>query len=247
MFNKAFTLLELVVTMTIIGLLVASFTVGKYLTQGSELRNLMRQTEKTIGAINNFADRYGQYPGDFNDAYDYWPNACETEEACEGNGNGKIDSNSESLLAWLHLSNSSLITGNYNGQGNGDNVTQTGGINVPKGNFGLIQLGLIYYEAEQFPDSFHYLILGGEKSEDIGYGAAIAPNDAYLIDEKMDDTFPGSGTVIGRNGYKDGDYENSNCLVDNLDGHVANNATDILDAFYNGNVNGLECMLAIKF
>lgn len=245
--KEAFTLMELVLVMMISGILIASVLIGKEMTSGAELRGLMRQYEKYTSAINNFDDSYGQYPGDFKRAYDYWADSCDSEAVCNGNGDAKIAAYKESHLVWFHLQKANLIGGGYTGEGDGDDNTQTAGVNVPQGELIPVQLSVVYYEGDEFPANQHYMVMGAAKAEDIGYSVALAPNDAYLIDEKFDDAMPSEGKVLGRNGFKEGNYTNSNCLVDSDNNHVDNDAEILEDIYYNADVDSAECILGLVF
>jgi prepilin-type N-terminal cleavage/methylation domain-containing protein len=245
--RNAFSLLELTLVMTIIGLIAASFMMGKQLTKGADIRGLMRQYEKYVSAINSFSDRYDDLPGDFNSAYDYWPTACETEAFCNGDGDRKIEAYKESHLVWYHLEQANFIGGGYSGAGDGDDYTQTKLINVPEGALIPVQISAIFYEGTEFPASRHYIIFGAAKSEDIGYGEAFRPNDAHIIDEKFDDARPGKGKVFGRNGYDGTNYTDSNCLIDVDSVHVDNSDAGAEDSYYNNDIDSVECILALGF
>jgi prepilin-type N-terminal cleavage/methylation domain-containing protein len=244
--QNAFSLLELAFVMVIIGLLASSFQFGKTITKNSNLMSLLKQYDKYTSYIGNFRDRYDAYPGDFSSAYDHWPVECGSAELCNGDGDERIEAYRESHLVWLHLQSARLMGGDFSGAGDGDDNTQTAKVNVPKGRLYPVQFSVVYYEGEEFTQGKNYVIMGAAKSEDIGYGPALTPNDGYYIDEKLDDANPGKGTVLGRNGYVANDYENSNCLIDSNGVHVANAASTVADALYNTDLGTEECFIAIK-
>lgn len=244
--RNAFTILELVFTMTAIALLAMLIVYGKKLRESSDLAGTMRQYTKFSSYITTFRDRYNNFPGDFAEAYDYWPSACSSAELCNGDGDEKIEAGQESLLVWLHLSQADLLGGVFTGAG--DDISQVGGVNVPKAKLYPNQFSAIYYEGSEFTNNKHYLIIGAAKSEDLSLANGLKPNDAYAIDEKFDDKLPGQGIVLGRNGYQNGDYDNSSCLIDpDNSSHISNNAENIADAIYNGDSDLLECFIAIRF
>lgn len=246
--RKAFSTIELIMVMLVMSLLVFVFVFGKKMVHNSDLIGLMHQYQKYASYIEGFHDRFDYYPGDFNNAYEYWPDYCDSEEECNGDGDDEIEAYEESHLVWLHLRASGVIGGTFTGIGDGDDYTQTGGINVPEGELYPTQFSVVYYEGSEFPDDNHYIIIGGMKSEDLSYGAAIKPDDAYYLDEKLDDAYPSHGIVWGRNGYRGEDYDSSSCLIDTeLGEHVSNSTTDSLNVTYNSNVDNRECFLAIRF
>jgi prepilin-type N-terminal cleavage/methylation domain-containing protein len=99
--NKAFSLIELVVVLVIIGLIVGGITSGQNLIRSAQLQSVVTDKKKYESAIAAFQERYFQLPGDMNNATDFWGAAHTTEatcvttvstgeETCNGDGNGKI-------------------------------------------------------------------------------------------------------------------------------------------------------------
>ena len=91
--RKAFTLIELAIVLIIIGILIGTILYATEFRRSAEVRSTMKQLLNYQAAYNNFQDRYEARPGDYNRAYDFWPDNCESAEFCNGDGNGYIDSN----------------------------------------------------------------------------------------------------------------------------------------------------------
>lgn len=112
---KAFSLVELSISLVIIGLLIAGVTGGQNLIKQAELK-------ATVQEFNNFKTDYMSFiaafnapPGDFASASVLWGTNCHaTADNCNGDGNGLIDvkdippvgagTGSEAMRAYKHLS-----------------------------------------------------------------------------------------------------------------------------------------------
>ena len=131
---------------------------------------------------------------------------------CNGNGDGKIGNGSDTAAMhehfryWQHLSNAGLIDGKYTGVARaGSPIEATIGVNVPVSKFnGLGWFGgrVNYDEASDalgalfLMDYNHTLVVGTEYPLAPPAAPGFSPQDAYFIDAKMDDGFPGKGSVI---------------------------------------------------
>ena len=99
--TSGFTLVELSVVIVIIGLIIAAVVAGKELIRNAQLQSIIKDAQGYQAAIRAFQLRYKAFPGDMDDATDYWPG-----ETTNGNGDGRITYNTwvESLPAWQQLS-----------------------------------------------------------------------------------------------------------------------------------------------
>jgi prepilin-type N-terminal cleavage/methylation domain-containing protein len=99
--KNAFSLIELVVVLVIIGLIVDGITSGQNLIRSAQLQSVITDVKKYEAAVAAFQERYFQLPGDMSNATDFWGAAhttastCYTtastgEETCNGDGNGSI-------------------------------------------------------------------------------------------------------------------------------------------------------------
>ena len=56
-----------------------------------------------------------------------------------------------------------------------------------------------------------------------------------------------TGNVYGRNGYKDGSWINSNCLIDANGNRVDNSESEDKTIEYNMNLDTTECIMGFSF
>ena len=107
--QSGFSLVELSIVLIIIGLLVAGVTGGSKLIEQTKLNKVIRDLNNYKTAFHTFRLTYDAYPGDLQDAYDYWGSSCDSDaNKCNGNNNGLIDRNTESFRAWQHLGLSNI-------------------------------------------------------------------------------------------------------------------------------------------
>ena len=170
--QSAFTLIEISIVITIIGLLVGGVLAGQSLIHAAQLKTVTTEFGSYKTALDHFKEKYQALPGDMVDAVSIWGAAaggttpgediyCEGVSSsiltCNGNGDGRIGFNNVNIStypelwrAWQHLANAELIKGNFTGITNGDPANQ-GGINVPKSRFPNATWLLGYFDG-----SHHY-------------------------------------------------------------------------------------------
>lgn len=98
---KAFSLLEIAISLAIIGVLTLAVMQGQKLLFEARIETTAKQIEAIRYSFESFRDQYGQLPGDYNQD--------ELNIANKGNGNGIIDAN-ESDFVWEHLYAAGLIS-----------------------------------------------------------------------------------------------------------------------------------------
>ncbi|MBL6785153.1 MAG: hypothetical protein ISQ32_02490 [Rickettsiales bacterium] len=242
--RSALSIMELVVVIIMLGILTTVVMYNKEFKSAAQVRAAMKQFIDYQADINNFRSRFESLPGDFERAYDFWPDKCASETQCNGDGNGLIDSYKESHLAWLHLADAGYISGNYTGQGYQDNNTSREGVNAPSGAISETQLSLTN-PTYDFLANRNFLIMGSFKSGDLGYGGGISPIQAARIDEKIDNGLP-TGRLSGRNGFVNGSFDSGECLISDANIILAN-TDDLSQSFYNENLGNLKhCILAYR-
>jgi len=121
--EKGFTLVELAIVMTIIGLLIGGILKGQELMENARVTSTISQVKSYEAAVTTFQDTYNALPGDMANAATRLPNcvaACNSTDAGPGNGivgtvNGVATAQAavtnEPTLFWTHLLLANLISG----------------------------------------------------------------------------------------------------------------------------------------
>ncbi len=268
--SSAFTLLEMSIVLIIIGLIVGGLLVGKSMIRNAALQSIVTDVFAYQQAIAAFEQKYNALPGDMANATSYWgtnPN-CATggagtgTQTCNGNGDGGIGEQGSPLIyeeftMWQHLANAAMIQGSYSG------VPATGGTayncstgNCPGGRVSQSQ----FYTMVEYPGggwsssdwwvlpAGNYLAVGAPCSSTGQWDGCgfITPQEAYLLDKKVDDGLPGSGTWMSfapnwHNSYVKNCVVNSGTNAMLADGTTASAAV----AVYNPTDNNYDCAFLI--
>ncbi len=228
--TAAFTLIELAVVLVIIGLLVGAIAGGTSLLRQSELQTVISDYGKYTGVFDKFRAQYGGPPGDIIDATNYWgDDAVSTSSCsdlnidngspgtCNGNANGQV-TGAERWRAWQQLVLAEYIEGNFTGvqgsvgAGGADHAVI--GTNVPKSRISNTGWTFAFRnaaaDAEYYSEVLNnYLEFGGPVAAAPTTAGTLTPEEAWQIDSKADNGFPGTGRIVTR---KEGFMPN--CAVD---------------------------------
>ncbi len=214
----AFSLVELSVVLVVIGLIVGGIAVGQSLIKAAEIRSVQRDLQRFQSATHTFYDRYTAMPGDMANATAYWGAAdggdglgadctavaSTTATTCNGNGDNKVGDSAgyyyEIFRFWQHLANAQMVEGVYSGvTGSGSSRHCVLGTNCPKSRVTGTGFSVQYYASTDasFLGSIkgHLLLYGGSNSTSVTNSAALIPEDAWSIDTKIDDGYPGFGNL----------------------------------------------------
>lgn len=212
---SGFTLVEMSIVLTIVGLIVGGVIAGKSILEGAERRSIITDVQRYIEAVQNYQTKYGSLPGDNFEATTIWgaahatPATCITTNSgtvatCDGNGNGQIgDAGNEYEMwrAWHQLSAGGFIEGKFTGiAGSGGTNHAVANSNVPENKikgtgFTLRYLGTGSGDYYPLTDYGHILEYGANTTATITNGVTLLAEDALSIDDKVDDGLPGSGTI----------------------------------------------------
>lgn len=221
--NRGFTLVELAIVITIIGLLIGGILKGQEMIRNARITSTIAQVKSFHAAMETFRDRFDQIPGDFS-AATFRLSGCAAAAACyNGNSNGlvgtrmlawKNDDYGENLAAitaenvqfWKHLALADLIAG-VNPQSSEANwgkalpgAALAGGYSVVQGRSSATDVNAmdgLQIRMHRCPACSNLLL-------DEGHSAS--PADAAQIDRKLDDGKPQSGYVrAAGNGLNAGD------------------------------------------
>jgi len=183
--GKGFTLVELAIVLVIIGILLAAVLKGQEMINNAKIKAVANQYKSLVGAIYSYQDKYGQLPGDDNNATNHLSGSgCSVSN---GDGNGRIEGAIEPFAAPEHLACAGFITGDYNGTS--DYIKHTYGGNVE----------IVY-------DSF-----SGKEGHFIKF-YDLKAKDAEAVDRLIDDGVYNRGSCRADASYSPGTVVTLGCL-----------------------------------
>jgi prepilin-type N-terminal cleavage/methylation domain-containing protein len=205
-YKKAgFTLIELSIVIVIIGLIVAGVVAGQTLVKQSKLSRLSKEFSQLEMAFATFKMTYEQYPGDINNAYNYWGSSCNsTASKCNGDNSGTIefgsaDDDRETHRVWQHLALAELVNGSFTGEG--DNATNANSNNIYYSASGLVKYHteshgeLKAFPADRYAQTNIFLHGGAAVAGGDWWNPALTVADAYNMDKKIDDGIANRGKL----------------------------------------------------
>ena len=222
--KNGFTLLELSLVLTIVGLIIGGTLMGRSMIKAAQLHQTINDVSTLNAVVNSFVTKYGQLPGDFTQAtqlwgaaatcpISYWSGSPSDTLTCDGDGNGQVLAE-ETFSFFGQLSNSGLITqkiysggccGSFTTQPTGYPSSAYGGIASFRGtgagflwimNGASAAVGVDYPQNYTFaPDNQPWFLLGAVGGNLANFLPVMTTSDAAAIDEKMDDGLPGKGRV----------------------------------------------------
>jgi prepilin-type N-terminal cleavage/methylation domain-containing protein len=204
--KTGFSLLELSIVVAIIALLVSSVVVSRKMVENQKLKTVINEYQKFSIAANSFKLQYEQYPGDFNKAADFFTGLT------NGDGDGLIEYDStskESWLAWKELVLAGGINGDFSGSGVDSGHGSTASANVPATLFHNMGCWNFLSHADSgiftsldMQYNVNILSVGHRWFDNPCVGELFLPNQAYIIDNKIDDGIANDGNVRGMGGQQ---------------------------------------------
>lgn len=233
--TRGFTLVELAIVLTIIGLLIAGILQGKRLFENSRIASQIAQFQAIQAADITFKDKYSQRPGDLSNATQRLPGCTAANFCQDGNSDSNLGAdtlaanqwyiedqsaiNTERTQYWRHLLLADMIGGTNIGntvawgQSHPMAPLGAGGLQIARGT-SPVNTGIYFLRLQRS--------VMGQPVAGAG-GQAVSPHAALVIDEKIDDGQPNAGIVrainpnvpgvcesVAGNAYVNGD--SSNCL-----------------------------------
>ncbi len=216
--KHGFTLLELAIVLTIIGLIAGGIVAGSSMIRSAELRSLITELSQIRTSIAVFQEKYNELPGDMTNATFFWGAApCPTGTStgtltCDGDGDGIITKGSSSgnnygemFTFWKHLENAEMISGTYTGRsdvGGPVHCTAENSFNSKMQNGLIITFNLdrvITGSTTGFDGEYrqNYLQFSGDDPTLTTSPSVplLTPTEAWKIDTKFDDAKPAKGLV----------------------------------------------------
>jgi len=206
--RAGFSLLEMAIVITIIGLIVGAVVGGREFMRNAELTTLMNESKFYINQFNQFQTNYSAVAGDMANASVVWP-----VTAHNGDGNGLVRAAAaantvEVFYTFEHLSLAGLITGSYSGAttGGGGTYYATIGTNVPTSIVsgvtylfdhpdaldGNVSADALYFDG-LYPNVLRVAAVGANALPAM---PILSPRDALQSDLKFDDGIPNTGWIV---------------------------------------------------
>lgn len=183
--QKGVGLVEIAITLVVIGILIGAVLQGKHLIDQARLNAIITEIQKIRLNVHRFKDKYGFLPGDFpfaaRDIHTSVPN---------GEGNGTLTGNPFSLDSsagrfWIHLNAfNKVIVSAPN--------TLRYGVELPECGLGG-GYTIVSDPIETMPGP--WIVLGSKKSDESGEGVLLTPEQAQFINKKIDNGSPLTGSV----------------------------------------------------
>jgi len=213
--NKAVSLLELTIVLTIIALLITSFSSGANLLHNAKVNKVIAQSQEIISGVSAFKATYNELPGDFSNAYRFLGGtSCASSQAiCDGDGDDLIEADSagsnqyEQAIAMKHLALANIINSKCNSEESCSTIDPT---NITDGYVILSEINnsvilARFYnnvQSQQWGNiGLNYLQIGAKKSNGYLDDPFLRPTYAEKIDRKLDDAVAGTGIVTPHSGH----------------------------------------------
>lgn len=233
--KKGFTLVEIAIVLTIIGLLIGGILKGEEMIVTAQVNRTIADVNGIRAAAQAFRDKYSQIPGDMVTAVKTLP-GCTPENFCiDGNGDSIVGTSgwigtdgppvqnqggittlpqAETTQYWKHLSLADMISGvSPNADPSDPSWGETHPSAASGGGFTIATktTGPVEGSPNGFPNGILLRqvlspLSSGTTAEVQASGGGISPRTAARIDRKMDDGSP-------RTGYVAGEHVTSGCMT----------------------------------
>jgi len=203
--RQAFTLIELIIFLVILGTVFGVFLNFSNKIQISEVQAIISSVKKYNVATNSFMEKYGELPGDIKKTQVLGI----TDNNTDGNQNGIIEdadgvsgykfgsihkASGEVTNFWMHLSKSGFLKESFDGKSNNYARLDFTFPRIGNGNYGVTVFG---YNGENY---YQIGVVGANENNILMSDETLKPFIAFSVDKKIDDGVPIGGGVIAVNG-----------------------------------------------
>lgn len=190
--RQAFSLIEMTIVLTIIGVIFTGVTIGQKLIKNNQLNQVISEVRLHHSNMDIFKLKFAAYAGDYADAALIWGNDCNDNslgiDECSGDGDDIIVWSliNEQANSWAHIYRAKINNSFYP-----FSSADTWQDNVPES---ALDNGSLYL----FISENGKVILQLRSRQD--EYSALAHIDAYYIDNKIDDGLLATGNIYGECG-----------------------------------------------
>lgn len=215
--TNGFTLVELAIVIVIIGLLVGGVLQGQELIKQAQLRSSIKHLQSVLASYNTFKAKYNAVPGDFNRAV----NMIGGADIANGNGNNKtewdtIEGGVENYQFWYHMKQANIL------RTKPEYTLCMNSVTCPYEDFWEKNTFMYSYWRDMYnhvvptqPPMGNSIIHIATLNGGLVNKAAFVPEEAWAIDDKIDDGRPSTGLFTSKAGMIDftTPMTSSNCLL----------------------------------
>lgn len=201
---RGFTLVELAIVITIIGLLIGGVLKGQELLENARVNATVSDLKAYSAAVTTFRDIYKATPGDMSNATNFITGCTAGNNCVNGGGDSVLGTNStsdwyqivdmaiatESVQFWKHLALAGLMKGVSGGaasvgMGQSHPSSPLGGGFHARGTAGTNNASVA-----------GIIVLLGSDLTRTNYFDSVSPNVAWRMDDKLDDGIGVSGEFL---------------------------------------------------
>ncbi|MDR1365834.1 MAG: type II secretion system GspH family protein [Holosporales bacterium] len=179
--DRGFSLLEVAIAITVVGILAAVVLKGQSLVKEARLQSVATQIHQYKAAIDMFRDKYQALPGDYNSARENISYALDN-----GDGDGAVNTEREALGFWQHLKLGGLVS-----------IKES----VPKSKLG----GTFVPSSHIYGHSGTWVVFSNSSVSEVLSGyfrGVLTPKEANDLMNKLDSKVDGDIVVINGEGCK---------------------------------------------